>query len=92
MNTQDTIFDAAAPVNDDYAEMIANLNAARAAAGTGTTMADLAYAANLMRNKVHTQVRDYNIGRNDRCPCGSGKKYKNCCLSSGRYETTHNAK
>jgi hypothetical protein len=20
------------------------------------------------------------IGRNDRCPCGSGKKYKNCCL------------
>ena len=21
------------------------------------------------------------IGRNDPCPCGSGKKYKNCCLS-----------
>jgi hypothetical protein len=21
-----------------------------------------------------------NIGRNDPCPCGSGKKYKNCCL------------
>lgn len=21
-----------------------------------------------------------NIGRNDLCPCGSGKKYKNCCL------------
>lgn len=20
------------------------------------------------------------LGRNDRCPCGSGKKYKNCCL------------
>lgn len=20
------------------------------------------------------------IGRNDSCPCGSGKKYKNCCL------------
>ena len=20
------------------------------------------------------------IGRNDPCPCGSGKKYKNCCL------------
>ncbi len=19
------------------------------------------------------------IGRNDPCPCGSGKKYKNCC-------------
>ena len=23
---------------------------------------------------------DYsNVGRNDKCPCGSGKKYKNCC-------------
>ncbi len=21
-----------------------------------------------------------NVGRNDPCPCGSGKKYKNCCL------------
>ena len=20
------------------------------------------------------------IGRNDLCPCGSGKKYKRCCL------------
>ncbi|PYU20285.1 MAG: hypothetical protein DMG30_21520, partial [Acidobacteria bacterium] len=20
------------------------------------------------------------IGRNDPCPCGSGKKYKRCCL------------
>jgi preprotein translocase subunit SecA len=19
------------------------------------------------------------VGRNDACPCGSGKKYKNCC-------------
>lgn len=22
------------------------------------------------------------IGRNDLCPCGSGKKYKKCCLGS----------
>jgi hypothetical protein len=22
------------------------------------------------------------IGRNDPCPCGSGKKYKHCCLQS----------
>ncbi len=21
-----------------------------------------------------------NVGRNDKCPCGSGKKYKNCCM------------
>ena len=24
-------------------------------------------------------VRSEHIGRNDPCPCGSGKKYKNCC-------------
>ncbi|MBA1421594.1 MAG: SEC-C domain-containing protein [Epsilonproteobacteria bacterium] len=23
----------------------------------------------------------YNVGRNDACPCGSGKKYKKCCLN-----------
>lgn len=22
-----------------------------------------------------------SIGRNSLCPCGSGKKYKNCCLN-----------
>lgn len=24
------------------------------------------------------------IGRNDPCPCGSGKKYKKCCMNKGR--------
>jgi preprotein translocase subunit SecA len=24
-------------------------------------------------------VKGQKIGRNDPCPCGSGKKYKNCC-------------
>ena len=23
------------------------------------------------------------VGRNDPCPCGSGKKYKKCCLGKG---------
>lgn len=25
--------------------------------------------------------KDGRVGRNDPCPCGSGKKYKNCCLN-----------
>lgn len=24
-------------------------------------------------------VKEHKVGRNDPCPCGSGKKYKNCC-------------
>lgn len=27
-------------------------------------------------------VRATKVGRNDPCPCGSGKKYKHCCLAS----------
>ena len=25
-------------------------------------------------------IKKKSIGRNDKCPCGSGKKYKKCCL------------
>ena len=34
------------------------------------------------RNKINSniQVNLKKIGRNSPCPCGSGKKYKNCCL------------
>ena len=30
--------------------------------------------------KRQPTVRKAKVGRNDPCPCGSGKKYKNCCL------------
>jgi len=26
---------------------------------------------------------DQKVGRNDKCPCGSGKKYKKCCMIKG---------
>ena len=39
--------------------------------------------------KTRPVVRDYKIGRNDPCPCGSGLKYKKCCLDSGKYESRH---
>jgi preprotein translocase subunit SecA len=29
--------------------------------------------------KQKTVVREKKVGRNDPCPCGSGKKYKKCC-------------
>lgn len=39
------------------------------------------------------KVREYHkISRNDACYCGSGKKYKNCCLSTGVYEKLIDAK
>jgi uncharacterized protein YecA (UPF0149 family) len=29
--------------------------------------------------KSKTVVKEKEPGRNDPCPCGSGKKYKKCC-------------
>lgn len=33
----------------------------------------------LEQKKSGTVVKPHKIGRNDPCPCGSGKKYKFCC-------------
>ena len=31
------------------------------------------------QKKSNTIVKEKKVGRNDQCPCGSGKKYKFCC-------------
>ena len=31
------------------------------------------------RAEVKQVVRGHRVGRNDPCPCGSGKKHKKCC-------------
>ena len=31
------------------------------------------------RNRYTYKRKGKKIGRNEPCPCGSGKKYKNCC-------------
>lgn len=50
----------------------------------------VSYAEYMKNAKTKPIVRDYKkVGRNDDCPCGSGKKYKKCCLNSGKYETLH---
>ena len=37
-------------------------------------------SANDGKEKIKTTIKnDKKIGRNDLCPCGSGKKYKQCC-------------
>jgi hypothetical protein len=37
-----------------------------------------------LRKSVVTAPRSVlKVGRNDPCPCGSGEKYKNCCIKKG---------
>ena len=51
-----------------------------AAAAGGSEMADAAAQGQGEASKVKTIVREApRVGRNDACPCGSGKKYKKCC-------------
>ncbi|MDK2866663.1 MAG: hypothetical protein PWP51_129 [Clostridiales bacterium] len=36
-------------------------------------------------NRSVTVVIENKVGRNDPCPCGSGKKFKKCCIDKGIY-------
>lgn len=35
----------------------------------------------MMTEPTPRQRHEMRIGRNDLCPCGSGKKFKSCCLA-----------
>jgi uncharacterized protein YchJ len=37
----------------------------------------------LRKSVVTGPRRTLKVGRNDLCPCGSGQKYKNCCIRKG---------
>jgi hypothetical protein len=42
-------------------------------------LADVVSGVTTSKN-VEASIRHGKVGRNDPCPCGSGKKYKKCCL------------
>ena len=33
----------------------------------------------ILLNPLKTKIAENKVGRNETCPCGSGKKYKKCC-------------
>lgn len=54
------------------------LERARSFSGAAKTMDEKAGVS----ENIHTKTKDAEgnkVGRNDSCPCGSGKKYKRCC-------------
>jgi len=34
----------------------------------------------ILLNPIKTKIAEKKVGRNEPCPCGSGKKYKKCCV------------
>jgi SWIM/SEC-C metal-binding protein len=41
---------------------------------------DITDVQKLLTPELFTVRRDVRVGRNDPCPCGSGQKFKKCCL------------
>ena len=69
-NSTKAIFSLRAKKNEDYNKNIpkdsVNINNLRTSSGSGPV-------------KREPVKADKKIGRNEPCPCGSGKKYKHCC-------------
>ncbi len=38
-------------------------------------------------SRERDEIRPQSVGRNEPCPCGSGSRYRKCCLLRGRRET-----
>ena len=60
-------------VTEEQRQLEDHLQNAQASHGEDTSQAETP------QKSAKKPVRSEHIGRNDMCPCGSGKKYKNCC-------------
>jgi tetratricopeptide (TPR) repeat protein len=49
--------------------------------GEGLPLSELSNVATMLRGTSSSTVGRPKVGRNDPCPCGSGKKFKKCCGS-----------
>jgi uncharacterized protein YecA (UPF0149 family) len=47
--------------------------------GAGLPISELSNVPGMLRDTPLTPVTRQKIGRNEPCPCGSGKKFKKCC-------------
>lgn len=61
--------------------LVGVMNNTRLWSNNGMTCEELRmnYSGLGLKDKKPQPVRVHKIGRNDPCPCGSGKKYKKCC-------------
>jgi uncharacterized protein YchJ len=47
--------------------------------GAGPPLSELSNVAVMLREQPPVPVTRQKVGRNEPCPCGSGKKFKKCC-------------
>ena len=72
----------------DNTNDMAEKNSAMEAAINNSQIAQLQALAKRYKDAHITKIREHKkIGRNDPCPCGSGKKFKNCCINKKDWNT-----
>lgn len=47
---------------------------------------DIKKLANMRKTRTIIRKFDNEPRPNDKCPCGSGKKFKKCCMGNGQYD------
>ncbi|WP_440957053.1 DUF1186 domain-containing protein [Methanosarcina sp. Mfa9] len=50
----------------------------------------ISYGKKRIPDKLKRMLKPEKVGRNDPCPCGSGKKYNKCCMKKGLEEKSKN--
>lgn len=85
INLEELEEDTELDIKIDYEKLYYNMLAAKAEWLYGLPQWDDIFTAEKRKeikkeyNKTRTVVKEHKVGRNDPCPCGSGKKYKKCC-------------
>ena len=74
----------AAPLTDEQTQNLQITMAAGAARAYRRFAGERHLAARAQREEKTVRRGEPKIGRNEPCPCGSGRKYKQCCGSPGR--------
>jgi preprotein translocase subunit SecA len=66
-------------IQDDVVRYMFRVNVVRQEDPKERRLTENRYAEETSKQPVR---REQKVGRNDPCPCGSGKKYKKCCAKT----------
>ncbi|MFA5098167.1 MAG: preprotein translocase subunit SecA [Candidatus Margulisiibacteriota bacterium] len=67
----------------DILSLLFKLQIVQAAEPVKPKIKSMSYGAPDQARAIAPVVKGEKTGRNDPCPCGSGKKYKKCCMGKG---------
>jgi uncharacterized protein len=72
------------PISDELRDRLESMMGAGAGRAYHRFAAQRRETARLAREARTVRREEPKVGRNDPCPCGSGRKYKQCCGAADR--------